>query len=158
MSQIASFTFLRASDVSFLGFWSKPKPRLFRKPIGQFSDFLRQHALREMMFDGADGVYVALVFAWLETIHRAAHEEDPVIRTVRKNIGGSHWLIKHPSSYTAAKTTQHFQPEDLQTIATKFGIETEFQLEMTSVYLALSFVEERLAEVTTEEALLVSIG
>jgi hypothetical protein len=70
MSQIASFTVLKASDVSHLGFWSKPKPRLFRKPECRFNELLRPHVLKEQVFREADGAYVALVFAWLESLDK----------------------------------------------------------------------------------------
>ena len=158
MSEIASFTYLRAADVPFLGLWSKPQPRFFRKPICKFSEFLQEHALRELIFDGTDGVYISLVFAWLETSHRAADKEDPVIRTVRKNIGGCHWLIKHTSPYVAAMAAHHFQPEALISFSTEQGPETGFNPETSSLNLALSYVEQRLSEITAAQALLVSVG
>src|SRR5688572_11196167 len=95
MSQIASFAYLRESDVPFLGFWSKPKQRLFRKPESKFNELLRQHTLRERVFKTADGVYVALVFAWLELNEQSlVTGADPVIETVRRRVSGSHWLVK----------------------------------------------------------------
>jgi len=67
MSQLASFTYMKAADAPFLGFWSRPKPRLFRKPEYKFTGFLHQHALRESVFDDTDGVHVGLVLAWIES-------------------------------------------------------------------------------------------
>jgi hypothetical protein len=89
MSQITTFIYLAEDDVPKLGFWSKPQPRWFRSPECKFYEYLRDNQIRESVFDAADGVYVALVFAWLE--HKDVSWEmdpDPVILTVRRNMGG----------------------------------------------------------------------
>lgn len=60
MSQLSSFVRLRLTDVPHRGFWSKPKPRLFRKPESRFDEFLRRHEVASRTYDRA-GVEVALL-------------------------------------------------------------------------------------------------
>jgi len=158
MSQIASFTYLRESDIPFLGFWAKPKLRLFRKPVSKFDEMLRKHAIREFVFGAADGVYVAFVFAWFELKGCwSASEEDPVIHTVRRWIEGSHWLVecRHRQKILSISGSlpQSEWPLFLQKIGAK---ESDYDWRFFDA--AAHFVHDRVSELQVGEALLVSVG
>ena len=159
MSQIASFTVLKASDVPRLGFWSKPKPRLFRKPECRFEELLKPYVLREQVFEEADGSYVALTFAWLESLDKSfSKEADPVIGTVRKNLGGSHWLLKFADQRLLALCSKPFAESERTSFMGKFGVENEGEVDWDSVDAARLFLCDRLSELKPDEALLIAIG
>lgn len=158
MSQIASFTYLKESDVPFLGFWSKPKARLFRRPVSRFDEFLRQHTLRKSIFEAADGVYVAFAFAWFEMKGWwSASEEDPVIETVRRHLEGSHWLVEFRHQQKILPLRETFSQREWPSLLLKVGV-NEADFERDAFEVALHFVLERFAELKVGEALLVSIG
>ena len=158
MSQIASFVYLKEADVPFLGFWSKPKARLFRKPESKFNELLRQHTLRESIFKSADGVYVALVFAWLELEDREfAGRADPVLNTLRRRISGSHWLVKSSDPQPLFRTTAPLHESDWASFLGKIHVD-ERNYGWSSFETARGFVVERLSELQTGEALLISVG
>lgn len=158
MSQIASFTYLKESDVPFLGFWSKPKPRFFRKPESKFVEWLQQHTLRESIFEAADGVYVALVFAWLELEGEWIDSEaDPVLHTVRKHVGGSHWLVKPNDLRSTFLIKQPLSENDWPSFLGKIGDDKDYY-HWPCFDVARHFVTERLLELQTGEAMLVSVG
>ena len=159
MSQIASFTVLRASDVPHLGFWSKPKPRLFRKPESKFEELLRPHVLRENTFGEADGVYVALVCAWIDSLAGSfSKQADPVIDSVRKNLAGSHWLLKFADQRLLALLDTPCSESDWRTFQRKIDIEDASEFDRGTFDGARVFVRERLSELKPDEAMLVSIG
>lgn len=159
MSQIASFTVLKESEASNLGFWSKPKPRLFRKPVNMFEELLRPHVLREQSFGGGDGVYVALVFAWIDTLDAEfAAEADPVIHSVRKNLGGSHWLMKTADMRLVGMLDTPLAESEWPTFLRKIGVEDDSEFERGAFETARLFVRDRLSELKPNEAVLVSIG
>jgi len=159
MSQIASFTYLKAFDVPHLGFWSKPKPRLFRKPECKFDELLRPHVLREQLFEEADGVYVALVFVWLKTVdQRFSWEADPIIDSVRKNIGGSHWLMKFADQRLIQVFHNPLAEIEWRTFLTKMNIESESEFDWKSFNVTAVFVRDRLSDLKPSEALLTSTG
>lgn len=159
MSQIASCTVLKVSDVPHLGFWSKPKPRLFRKSENRFDELLKPHVIREHLFEDSDGVYVALVFVWLESLDtRFSKEADPVIGTVRKNLGGSHWLMEFADRRLVALLSKPLVEIEWPTFLGKNGIASEIVYEWKSFDAARLFVHDRLSELKPDEALLISIG
>jgi hypothetical protein len=158
MSQIASFTYLKESDVPFLGFWSKPKSRLFHKAESKFTELLRQHALREAVLEAADGVYVALVFAWLEKNGGWLDgEADPVLHTVRKQVGGSHWLAKSGDVQRVLSIKEQLSQSEWSSFLQKIN-GNEANCDWHSFDTVIRFVRERLCEVKSGEALLISIG
>jgi hypothetical protein len=159
MSQIASFTFLNAADVPHLGFWSKPKPRLFRKPECKFDELIRPHILREQLFEESDGIYVALVFVWLETLDKKfSKEADPVIGTVRKNLGGSHWLLKFADQRLITLISKPLAESDWPTFLSRVDIGSGGEFEWNSFDVARLFLRDRLSELQPTEAMLISIG
>lgn len=159
MSQIASFTVLNVSDVPNLGFWSKPKPRLFRKPESRFDELLRPHVLREQVFEEADGVYIGLVFAWLESLdNRLAKEADPVIGSVRKNLGGSHWLMEFPDRRLVTLISKPLAQTEWLTFLHKINSECGSAFDWNSFDIARLFLLDQLSELKPTEALLISIG
>ena len=93
MSQLAFFTFLPQKKAAFLGLWSMPERRLFRKPICRFEERLTENLLHESVYDG-DGLFIALVFAILEKhgIYSILNE-DPVAKTLRKRLEISCWIL-----------------------------------------------------------------
>ena len=158
MSQIASFTYLKESDVPFLGFWSKPKPRFFRKPENKFTELLRQHTLRESVLESVDGVYVALAFAWLElTDRRFKTEADPVLKTLRRQVGGSHWLMKFNDVRGVSLLKESLPQSDWPSFLHRIGVDEE-NYAWPSFEAARHFVFERLSDLKSGEALLVSVG
>lgn len=158
MSQIASFTYLKQSDVPLLGFWSKPKRRLFRKPESKFDEMVRQHTVRESIFEAADGVYVAFVFAWLELKGWwVASEEDPVIHTVRRQVGGSHWLVEFRHRQNILSIREPLPQSEWPCFLQKIGA-NESEYDWHSFDKARRFVLEKLCELKTEECLIVSVG
>lgn len=159
MSQIASFTVLKASHVPQLGFWSKPKPRLFRKPVNMFDELLRPHVLREQSFGDADGVYVALVFAWIDSLDAKLSEEaDPVVHEVRKNLGGSHWLLTSADMRLVGMLGKPLAESEWPEFLRKIGVEDDSEFEWGAFETARLFVRDRLSELKPDEAMLVSIG
>ncbi|MBK8038327.1 MAG: hypothetical protein IPK22_14530 [Verrucomicrobiaceae bacterium] len=159
MSQIASFTVLKVSDVPHLGFWSKPKPRLFRKPESRFDELLRPHILRAQVFGEADGVYVALVFAWLESLDkRFSKEAAPVIGSVRKNLGGSHWLMEFADRRLVPMISKPLVESEWTTFLSKIDTSSGRQFAWNSFDEARLFVRDQLSELKPTEALLISIG
>ena len=157
MSQIASFTYLNVSDVPLLGFWSKPKPRLFRKPENKFPEFLKQHALRESIFE-CDGIYVALVFAWIEVQDlNFAKDADPVINSVRKHVEGSHWLVTSANSSFLTVLDKPLKQSDWPIFLRNIGCDAE-HFDWTCFEEAKRYVRERISDLKFSEALLVSVG
>jgi hypothetical protein len=159
MSQIASFTVLKASDVPHLGFWSKPKPRLFRKPENMFDALLRPHVLREQIFGEADGAYVALVFAWIDSLDKGFSERtDTVVDTLRKNLGGSHWLLKSAEVRLVALLGKPLADSEWPTFLRRIDVENGSSFEWSAFETARLFVRDRLSELKPNEAMLVAIG
>lgn len=159
MSQIASFTILKVSDVPNLGFWSKPKPRLFRKPECKFEELLRPHVLREHVFCEADGAYVALVFAWLDSLDKKfAKDADPVIGSVRKNLGGSHWLMEFADRRLVTLISEPLTESDWPKFLRRVAIASESGFAWKSFDAARLFLLDRLSELQPTEAMLISIG
>lgn len=159
MSQIASFTYLKQTDVPFLGFWSKPKPRLFRAPVNQFPQLLQQHALKEHVFDKADGVYVGLVLAWMELEDREFQDDkDPVIRTMQKNLGGSHWILKWEHRRLLPLLATDISSGAWSKVCSLAAPEQPEMFDESQFHLAQSEVHQRLSEIAEGEALLVAVG
>jgi hypothetical protein len=159
MSQITSFTVLKASDVPHLGFWSKPKPRLLRKPENMFDELLRPHVLREQIFGDADGAYVALVFAWIDSLDKRFSERtDPAVETLRKNLGGSHWLMKSTDAPLVASLGKPLAESEWPTFLRRIDVENESEFEWSAFETARLFVRDRMHELKANEAMLVSIG
>lgn len=159
MSQIAVFTFTKASDVPHFGFWSKPKPRLFRRAECKFDEFLKERAKRQESFTGGDGVYVALVFAWIEAQDKSFSEEaDPVIETVRKNVSGSHWLPKFPDQRLRLLIEKPMAETEWIPFLSSLGIEEIEGYRLNLFNEARRFVHEKFSELKEDEALLVSVG
>jgi hypothetical protein len=159
MSQIASFTVLKTSDVPHLGYWSKPKPRLFRKPRSMFEELLRPHVLRERIFDEADAVHVALVFAWIDSLdENFSKEADPVIDSVRTHVGGSHWLMKTADQRLLALIDSPLTETEWAALLRKIDGENPDAFDRGGFDAARIFVFDRLSELEPKEAMLVSIG
>lgn len=158
MSQIASFTVLKLSDVPNLGFWSKPKPRLFRKPECMFDELLRPHVLRERIFGEADASYVALVFAWIDSLDKKfSKEADRVIGSVRKHLGGSHWLMESADQRLVELLNKPLTEIEWPKFLEKIHIENGNEFVWGSFDTARLFVRDRLSELKPNEAMLISI-
>ena len=159
MSQIASFTVLKTSDVPHRGYWSKPKPRLFRKPRSMFEELLRPHVLRERIFDEADAVHVALVFAWIDSLdENFSKEADPVIDSVRTHVGGSHWLMKTADQRLLALIDSPLTETEWAALLRKIDGENPDAFDRGGFDAARICVFDRLSELEPKEAMLVSIG
>lgn len=159
MSQIASFTVVKASDVPHLGFWSKPKPRLFRKPRSMFEELLRPHVLRQQIFDQADAVHVALVFAWIDSLDGSfAKQADPVIDSVRKHLGGSHWLMTSADRRLLSLSDSPLSETGWAVLLRRIDGDDPDPFDRGAFDAARSFVFDRLSELQPGEAMLVSIG
>jgi hypothetical protein len=159
MSQIASFTVLKTSDVPHLGFWSKPKPRLFRKPRSMFEELLRPHVLRERIFDEADAVHVALVFAWIDSLDgNLSKEADPVIDSVRTHVGGSHWLMTSADQRLLALIDRPITETEWAALLRKIDVQASDAFDRGAFDAARICVVDRLSELQPNEAMLVSIG
>ncbi len=159
MSILASFTFLKASDVPHLGFWSKPKPRWFRAPENKFSELLRQHTLREVIFDGSDGIYVAFVFAWVELQDdRFGRYVNPVIGSLMKYIGGSHWILQFKDQRISGLIEESFPECEWRAFLNKIEASKGVDFEWASFEAARCFVHARILELGPDEAILVSVG
>lgn len=110
------------------------------------------------MFTGASGFYVALVFAWFELKGLwSEEEEDPVVKTVRKNIEGAHWLIEVRHARKILQNVKPFSADEWRALLQRLG-EREADFVRDFFEAALQFVLERLSELKDGEALLVSIG
>ena len=159
MSQLASFTYLNASDVPYLGFWSKPKPRLFRKPVSEYENLLGKHTLRDYTFGDADGTYVWFVLEWIELHDKKFNRcVDPVIATLMKHIGGSHWIIKHDDARLAALLECPPNDNEWMAFVNKIKKIAGVDLEREFFEAARLQVHERLSEIKPSEALLISLG
>ena len=159
MSILASFTFLKASDVPHLGFWSKPKPRLFRRPECKFPELLKQHTLREFLFDDSDGIYVAFVLAWMESQdERFGRYVNPVIGSLMKYIGGSHWVLQFKDRCLSDLIKEPLRECEWRAFLTKIEASREIDFEWASFETARRFVYARILELEPDEALLVSVG
>jgi hypothetical protein len=159
MSQLASFTYFNAVKVPFLGVWSKPQPRWFRRPENKFNDYLKPHTLREYIFDETDGIYVAFVFAWLELRDKNfAKYPNPVISSLLRNLGGAHWLVQFADRRLATALENPLPelqwPSLLREIEAHPGIDFEWE----SFDIARNYVRDRILELQDAEALLVSVG
>jgi hypothetical protein len=158
MSQLASFTYLKIEHVSMLGFWSKPKPRLFRSSESKFEDYLNEKQLRHFIFKSADGVYVALVFAWLHSLDSSLmHDPDPVIETVRRNVGGSHWLLMHSSQKSLKLLSIETSTESFTAWRKNMGEKLSWN-EHDAFESARKYLIDKIADIALNEALLVSVG
>lgn len=159
MSQIASFVVLKASTVPDLAIFSKPKPRLFRRPDCMFSALLRPHVLQEFIFDAADGVYVALVFAWIDLRDKTfSRESDPVIDCVRKNLGGCHWLLKFADQRLLPLLCNPINEVEWPAFLVQIGCDNCSTYDLSIFSEARLFVHNRLSELGPTDAMLVSIG
>jgi hypothetical protein len=159
MSQLASITVLKASDVPHLGFWSKPKPRWFRKPESKFSEFLEKHRLRESIFDYSDGIYVAFVLAWIELQdEKFERYANPVIKSLMKYAGGSHWILQFKDQHLSALIEKPLPESEWETLLNKIGASKEIDFEWDSFEAARGFVYEKLLDLKEGEALLISVG
>jgi hypothetical protein len=110
--------------------------------------------LRDVAFLDADGVYVALAIRWLNEKNIADFScNDPVIDTLRKNTGESHWIITFNHSFDKFVnnpnliTNNNFSDNDM--IA---------DFRFSNFELALKFIKSRILELQHSEALLISIG
>ena len=159
MSQIAVFTSLRAKDVPFLGFWSKPKLRFFRRPESKFDEFLERNALRQVTYTSSDGVYVALVFAWIDqrdvTFSRDA---NIIIETVRKHVSGSHWLVRAEPGRLLPVIGAGMTDGDWCSFLGTLGVDSSEGYRLDLFESARRFVHEQLSAMQAGEALLVSVG
>ena len=159
MGQIATFIVFQASAVPHLGFFTKPKPRLFRRPECMFDELLRPHALHEHIFEAADAVYVALVFAWIDFIDQTfSMEADPVVGSVRKNLGGSHWLLKFADQRLLPLFCKPILERDWPAFLLRIGIDYCSEYDLIIFDTARLFVRDRLSELKPGEAMLISIG
>jgi hypothetical protein len=159
MSQIASFTYLKASDVPFLGFWSKPKPRWFGRAENKFSEYLEPHTLREFIFSETDGVYVAFVFAWLELQDKNfARYANPVISSLLQNLGGAHWLVQFADRRLAAALDNPLPESQWPSLLREIEALPDVDFEWESFDISRSYVRDRILEVQDAEALLISVG
>jgi len=159
MGQIASFLVLQASAVSHLGFFSKPKLRLFRRPECMFNELLRPHVLHEYIFDAGDAAYIALVFAWIDFIDQTfSREADPVVGSVRKNLGGSHWLLKFTDQRLLPLLCKPILERDWPAFLMRIGIDYCSEYDLITFDTARLFVHDRLSELKPSEAMLISIG
>ena len=159
MSQLASFTVLKKSDVPHLGFWSKPKPRWFRKPESKFSELLGQHTLRESIFDYSDGIYVAFVLTWIELQDQNfGRYVNPVIGSLMKHIGGSHWILQFNDQRLADLIKNPMPELEWESFLRKIEASKEVDFEWASFDAARCFFYEKLLELKQDEAMLVSVG
>lgn len=159
MGQIATFIVFQASAVPHLGFFTKPKPRLFRRPECMFDELLRPHVLHEHIFEVADAVYVALVFAWIDFIDQTfSMEADPVVGSVRKNLGGSHWLLKFADQRLLPLFCKPILERDWPAFLLRIGIDYCSEYDLIIFDTARLFVRDRLSELKPGEAMLISIG
>jgi hypothetical protein len=159
MSQIAVFTYLKDSDVPFLGFWSKPKARIFGKPVSKFEEHLQEHLLRQESFSGADGVYVAFVFAWVEQQDKGfSRETDPVIGTVRKNVQGSHWLLRSADARRSPRFAEGPTKDGWAEFLGSLGVGVQEGYRFDLFNLARAYAHARVSALQPAEALLVSVS
>lgn len=156
MGLIASFTVIKETDVPFLGVWSKLRRGFFR-PKYRFYELLKEHTLREAVFEAADGYYVALVFGWLD-LNRDEFERDmaPFIDTVRRHMGGSYWLITS-SNLAATSFLKEPMPESQWPEFLRMISETEGELRLELFEEARQFAVQQISELRPGEALFVSV-
>ena len=159
MSEIASFTYIKAFDATFLGAWSKPKPRWFRFPENRFNEFMSAHLLRKLVFEETDGCYVSFVFEWLGT-HKEVREAevDPVIHFVRYNLGGDQWLLHHADKQFATLLDRTMERTEWEAFLKKMKASPDFLSGKESFDTARVFVRDRISEIGQSEALLVSVA
>lgn len=159
MSQIASFTYLRSSDVPLIGFWSKPKARLFKLPSSQFFEFISKHANRRLIFDSGDGLYIALVFAWLtKNVPSFEDEVDLVLNTVRKHTGNSCWLFSYRDKFIAEYLGNALSDKEWIDFQHDIVPEMRNDLLKDRFQTASTFVKRSIEELQRDEALLVWVG
>ncbi|HYF36409.1 MAG TPA: hypothetical protein VD994_14030 [Prosthecobacter sp.] len=159
MGLIASFDYVKTSDVPFLGFWSMPKRRLFRSPLVEFDKRLAEHALKSLVFSQTDGVYVALVFAWLETCTPVLKREaDPVIETLRRRLKGSYWLLQHDDRAIVEALQKAMEPREWDAFLRQLKEGADLGWSLDSYSDARLYLRDRIMEVTPMTALLVSVG
>lgn len=158
MSQLASFTFIKESDLPFLGFWSKPKSRLLRRPEQRFDQYLAARSLREYICD-TDGFYVALCFVWIEHENPAfTRNQDPVAGTLIKNLGGAHWLLRADDRKFLVSIATPIASTEWEAIIPVIAKDHYDGLNPDIFEKARAFTAARCAELHNDEALLVSIG
>ena len=124
-----------------------------------FDELLRPHVLHEHVFEAADAVYVALVFAWIDFIDQTlAMEADPVVGSVRKNLGGSHWLLKFADQRLLPLFCKPILERDWPAFLLRIGIDYCSEYDLIIFDTARLFVRDRLSELKPGEAMLISIG
>jgi len=158
MSQLASFMFLRDSDVPFLGFWSKPKPRWFRSPENLFDQYLKPRVLREYVCD-EDGLYVALCFGWIAREDRAfERNQDPVAQTLNRNLGGAQWIVRPDDRRFFGNVRNGVSPSLWQELVHTLAPDLDAELNPEAFERASRYVVAKVDELNDREALLVSVG
>jgi hypothetical protein len=124
-----------------------------------FDELLRPHVLHEHVFEAADAVYVALVFAWIDFIDQTfSMEADPVVGSVRKNLGGSHWLLKFADQRLLPLFCKPILERDWPAFLLRIGIDYCSEYDLIIFDTARLFVRDRLSELKPGEAMLISIG
>jgi hypothetical protein len=124
-----------------------------------FEELLRPHVLRERIFDEADAVHVALVFAWIDSLdENFSKEADPVIDSVRTHVGGSHWLMKTADQRLLALIDSPLTETEWAALLRKIDGENPDAFDRGGFDAARIFVFDRLSELEPKEAMLVSIG
>lgn len=158
MGMIASFTVIKEKDVPFLGVWSKMRRGFFRRRY-VFCELLKEHTLREAVFESADGYYVALVFGWLDiNDERFERDVEPFIRTVRRqrHMGGSYWLITSSNLAATSFLKQPMSESQWREFLRMIG-EREEELRLELFEEARHFAVQQISELRPGEALFVSV-
>lgn len=159
LMSLASFIILKASDVPHLGFWAKPKPRWFRKPESRYSEFLNKHTLRDSTFTASDGIYVAFIMAWIELKDvKFRRYSNPVIGSLMKYIGGSHWIFQFHDKRLSALIQEPLPEKEWEGFLGNIDASKETDFEWESFEIARCFVLEVIKDLSQDEALLISVG
>lgn len=88
----------------------------------------------------------------------AFHSPDPVLATVRRQVEGSHWLLKPADCRRLLQSSAAPKPECWKPFLREIGGPETEQGSFETFLHAWRFTRERVSEVESQEALLVSIG
>jgi hypothetical protein len=124
-----------------------------------FDELLRPYVLHEFIFDAGDAAYIALVFAWINfMVQTFSREADPVIDSVRKDLGGSHWLLKFGDQRLRLLLRIPIFESEWSTFAMRIASDKYSESDLCAFSMARLLVSDRLSELKPSEAMLISIG
>lgn len=157
MSQVASFFYFPAEKIPFLGAWSVRKKMLFWRSHSDFYNKLIMHTTKTSDYPES-GLDIAIAFAIFEQEGVFPHDEDPIVKTLRRNLEGSYWLIE-PKDVPLFENYHRTWEIDILEILPKEIIGADsFVPSVKLLNQAKEYILDRVKEMAYGDAILVSVG